>query len=165
MAETMGLRKPELGPAEETRHEKKDAESKYVPVKGRRTPNRWSVKVSKRKPLPQANDIRRFGLICIAHRRNADAGHQDQIPSSLLSERVKPPLALLSECDFANDKRKCKQNPPRSPAGSFHSGIVWRLDGLSCLTMCRVVADLLLGTRIVADGSPAWNRILGESRS
>jgi len=75
MAETMGLRKPELGPAEETRHEKKDAESKYVPVKGRRTPNRWSVKVSKRKPLPRANDIRRFGLICIAHRRNADPGH------------------------------------------------------------------------------------------
>ena len=120
--------------------------------------------MSKRKPLPPANPIRRFGLICIAHRRNADAGHQDQIPSSLLSERVKPPLALVPAFDFRMI-RSCKQNPPRSPAGSFHSGIVWRLDGLSCLTMCRVVADLLLGTRIVADGSPAWNRIFGESRS
>jgi hypothetical protein len=40
------------------------------------TPNGWSVKVSKRKPLPRGNDIRRFGLICIAHRRrNADAEH------------------------------------------------------------------------------------------
>jgi hypothetical protein len=66
--------------------------------------------VSKRKPLPRANPIRRFGLICIAHRRNADAGHQNRIPSSLLSERVKPPLALVPAFDFRMI-RSCKQKP------------------------------------------------------
>ena len=43
-------------------------------------------------------------------------------------------------------------------AGSFHSGVVWRLGQLSYLSMRRLVVDLFFSTRIVPDIDLAWPR-------
>ena len=47
--------------------------------------------------------------------------------------------------------------------GSFHSGIASRLGRVSCVAMRRVIADLMLGTRIVPDKGLTWYLILGQS--